>query len=204
MRAGRVAIVVLAAALTGSVAGILAYQWAISSKGAQVACYHVVICNLRPGLKPKDVHRALLRVPYVVRVGGVKTAPSSVEACIIVRLPRPMSKWELGQLISRTLRREGLGRAPAVFLDQVEAYVVEVQVRNPWVDPERLARRLERAPAILAVFRAEKRGSIYEFEVASLDDEYPVAYSITGVLKAEDLKPVSLANVTPVKWGYVL
>jgi len=204
VRAAKVAVVVLAAGLVGALSGVLSYQWIALHKGAQVACYHVVVCNLKPGLKPGEVRRALLRAPYVVRVGGVRTAPSAVEACVIVRLPRPMSKWELGQLLSQSLRREGLGKAPAVFLDRVNAYIVEVKVRNPAVDPRVVARRLERAPAILAVFRAERRGSIYAFEVASLDDEYPVAYAVTGVLQAENLKPISMANVTPVKWGYVL
>ncbi|WP_456482540.1 hypothetical protein [Methanopyrus sp.] len=204
MRAKVVAVLVFSSAFIGALTGVITYQWSISSKGARVGCYHVAITNVKGSVKPEDVKRALLRCPYVVRVGGIRTAPSSCDAYIIVKTPTPVSKYDLAQELTRALRKARLGKAPAVFLSSVNAYVVEVAVENPKIPASVAARKVASAPAILAVFKAERRGSTYVFEVASLEEEYPVAYSVTGALKLAGLKPVGVADVTPVKWGYVL
>ncbi|WP_457614605.1 hypothetical protein [Methanopyrus sp.] len=204
MKAKTVAVLLVSAAFIGALAGVITYQWSISSKGARVGCYHVAITNIKRSVDPGEVKRALLKCPYVIRVGGIRTAPSSCDAYIIVKAPIPISKYDLAQELSHTLRKAGLGKAPAVFLNSVNAYVVEVAVENPKIPASVAARKVANAPTILAVFKAERRGSMYAFEVASLENEYPVAYSVTGALKLAGLKPVGIANVTPVKWGYVL
>ncbi|WP_457620255.1 hypothetical protein [Methanopyrus sp.] len=204
MRARTVAILLVSAAFIGALAGVITYQWSISSKGARVGCYHVAITNIKKSVGPGEVKRALLKCPYVVRVGGIRTVPSSCEAYIIVKAPTPVSKYDLAQELSKAFREAGLGRAPAVFLNSVNAYVIEVAVEDPKIPASAAARKVANAPTILAVFKVERRGSVYVFEVASLEQEYPVAYSVTGALKMAGLKPVGIANVTPVRWGYVL
>lgn len=204
LRTKIVAVLLISAIFIGALMGVITYQWSISSKGARVGCYHVAITNVKGSVEPGDVKRALLKCPYVIRVGGIRTAPSSCDAYIIVKAPTPVSKYDIAQELSQALRKAGLGKAPAVFLNSVNAYVVEVAVEDPKIPASVAARKVASAPTILAIFKVERRGSVYVFEVASLEEEYPVAYSVTGALKLAGLKPVGVANVTPVKWGYVL
>ncbi len=199
-----VVLVAIGCSAGGAVLGVLTYEALGQQEGTMIACYHVSVTNVKSNVTPNDVKHALLATPDVVRVAHVRMLPGTFDTYIIVKSKQPVSKYQLTQNITKSLKQHHIGKVPAVFMNQIRGYVVRIYVHNPKVPPRVFARALAHAPSICTVFKSIKHGNMYEVEVASLEDPYPVAYAVTETAKELGLKPAGMADVSNIEWGVLL
>jgi len=199
-----IVLVAIGCSAGGAVLGVLTYEAVGQQEGTLVACYHVSVTNVKKNLTPEEVKRALLATPNVVRVAKVRMVPGTFDTYIIVKSKQPISKYQMIQNITQTLRKKHIGKVPAVFMSQIRGYVVRIYVHQPIVSAHTFAKAVSHAPSICAVFKCVKRGRMYEIEVASLEDPYPVAYAVTETAKKLGLHPAGMADVSNIQWGVLL